>query len=198
MNVFVMLDIQVMEPTALMLTNVQLEMQDFLNKHDFPFENIIFENSKKWSPGTKNIRTSTVVDEVWAEGAFVGDCSIHSICTNTPGSRECECKVGFEGDGLTCQNINECELGTHLCSEFAHCVDINGDYNCQCWIGWSGNGIICENIDECSEVGSHDCHYYADCTDTDGSFECECIDGFYGSGNECLGRVIFVIISSTP
>ena len=156
----------------------------------FPWN--FFENSKKWSPGTRNIRTSTIVDEIWAEGAFVGDCSIHSICTNTQGSRECECKVGFEGDGLTCQNINECELQTHLCSEFAHCIDINGDYNCQCWIGYSGNGIICENIDECSEVGAHNCNYYADCIDTDGSFECDCIDGFYGSGNDCLGQVVCV------
>ena len=31
-------------------------------------------------------------------------CSINADCTNTEGSYECECHVGFLGDGWTCKS----------------------------------------------------------------------------------------------
>ena len=30
------------------------------------------------------------------------DCHANAICTNTPGSYECKCDDGYEGDGVTC------------------------------------------------------------------------------------------------
>ena len=37
-----------------------------------------------------------------------GGCDQYAQCTNTEGSRECECNSGFLGDGITCTDINEC------------------------------------------------------------------------------------------
>jgi len=31
-----------------------------------------------------------------------GGCSPLANCTNTPGSFECECRLGYTGDGKTC------------------------------------------------------------------------------------------------
>ena len=38
-------------------------------------------------------------------------CSRHGYCSDTDGSYECACQDGFEGDGVQCTNIDECELG---------------------------------------------------------------------------------------
>ena len=38
-------------------------------------------------------------------------CSSHGYCSDTDGSYECACQDGFEGDGVQCTNIDECELG---------------------------------------------------------------------------------------
>lgn len=38
-------------------------------------------------------------------------CSSHGYCSDTDGSYECTCQDGFEGDGIVCVNIDECELG---------------------------------------------------------------------------------------
>jgi len=32
-----------------------------------------------------------------------GGCSSQASCTNTAGSRICDCFSGYEGDGVTCQ-----------------------------------------------------------------------------------------------
>ena len=33
-------------------------------------------------------------------------CDDNASCTNTEGSFECECKIGFTGDGWNCSGIN--------------------------------------------------------------------------------------------
>ena len=35
-----------------------------------------------------------------------GGCDSNAICTNTPGSFNCNCKSGFSGDGITCIGIH--------------------------------------------------------------------------------------------
>ena len=44
-----------------------------------------------------------------------------SICTNTNGSFSCSCASGFRGDGITCDDINECQSGLHNCDIAAKC-----------------------------------------------------------------------------
>ncbi|XP_060558687.1 uncharacterized protein LOC132718978 [Ruditapes philippinarum] len=65
----------------------------------------------------------------------------------------CKCKPGFIDTPQNCQNINECEDGTHDCSEYAECTDTPGGYVCTCFNGYKGDGKSCEKLPiNCHEV----------------------------------------------
>lgn len=75
------------------------------------------------------------------------------------GSYECECYVGFVGDGFReCINDNECLHRTDSCPDNAYCIDTIGSYECECYDGYTdigaGFAFKCENIDEC-EMEAH-------------------------------------------
>ena len=46
--------------------------------------------------------------------------------------------VKHSGDGYTCTDINECDMGTHKCDVNAGCTNNDGSYTCACNIGYSG------------------------------------------------------------
>ncbi|XP_041445954.1 EGF-containing fibulin-like extracellular matrix protein 2 isoform X2 [Xenopus laevis] len=66
----------------------------------------------------------------------IDECSYSSYlcqhqCVNEPGSFSCSCPEGYQLLGTRlCQDINECELGTHSCSEQQTCVNFHGGYQC--------------------------------------------------------------------
>lgn len=92
-------------------------------------------------------------------------------CIDTPGSFICECRQGFEGDGLqNCSNVNECEKKTNNCH-----VSVLADHS-EC------AGI--RNTDDCVTYRSS-AQSQASCSDTEGSFFCECKTGYQGSGAQC-------------
>ena len=98
------------------------------------------------------------------------------------GSFECKCKSGYDGDGLTCSDFDECANNMHDCDVHADCKNTIGTYKCECHIGYGGSGLTndCHNIDEC-KTRTHDCnnkgHDNTQCVDNDGSFDCYCKKG---------------------
>lgn len=82
-----------------------------------------------------------------------------SICSNKPGSFDCKCVDGYEGDGRTCLDIDECELIES--SQPDELVDYRLRYGCP--------------LD-------------AICTNWPGSFRCECESGFQNTSNKCEGH----------
>ena len=109
------------------------------------------------------------------------------------GSFECKCKTGYDGDGFTCNDFDECENNMHSCDIHADCKNTIGTYMCQCQKGYAGSGMSadCHNIDEC-KLRTDDCnkkgHESSYCVDNDGSFDCYCKKG--------LGCNLFLVYSS--
>ena len=64
-------------------------------------------------------------------------------CVNVEGSYSCECREGYQGDGRTCTEMDECELGEDDCSDNAQCINTIGSFACQCQEGYRGNGKAC-------------------------------------------------------
>jgi MYXO-CTERM domain-containing protein len=78
--------------------------------------------------------------------AGTDDCDVNATCTNTPGSFECACNVGYAGDGRTCADVDECAAGTDDCHEAAFCTNTMGSFDCMCEPGFTGDGVTCELI----------------------------------------------------
>lgn len=80
-------------------------------------------------------------------------CAPVATCTNDPGSYSCRCPMGFFGDGIICDNVDECVQGTANCSPNATCTDLNGGYRCDCTPPYIGDGTVCSlcGNDVCNE-----------------------------------------------
>ncbi len=88
------------------------------------------------------------------------------------------------GNGIVCDDVNECANGSDNCSENAICVNTDGGFTCNCKAGYEGDGITCIDIDECAN-GTNNCSVNATCVNTDGSFVCSCKPGYEGNGVTC-------------
>ncbi|CAM9746628.1 unnamed protein product [Lampetra fluviatilis] len=121
-------------------------------------------------------------------------CSVDANCTNTIGSYTCACKLGYEGNGRDCMDIDECMRGTNSCnSSISDCMNNNGSYYCTCARGFTGNGTycaetgeMCTDVDECLKFGSAACGPGAYCVNTVGSYNCPCLAGYVSNGTHCL------------
>ncbi|XP_023932855.1 adhesion G protein-coupled receptor E2-like [Lingula anatina] len=68
---------------------------------------------------------------------------------DTVGSFSCSCLPGFTGDGQTCNDVDECSLGTDNCAENATCTDTVGSFSCSCLPFFTGDGITCVDTRTC-------------------------------------------------
>eukprot|EP00736_Rhodelphis_marinus_P010899 Rmarinus@m.552 len=148
----------------------------------------VYDISLEYGDLAGNLIAATVVgnvtydqNECWDS---VHNCHMNASCTNSIGSFECTCDVGFSGDGTSCADQDECKLMTDDCAPAADCTNSAGSFSCDCWNGYTGSGTNCTDLDECG-LATHDCHEMAYCENTQGSFICDCVLGYDGSGTLC-------------
>nr|XP_014346874.1 PREDICTED: uncharacterized protein LOC106704361 [Latimeria chalumnae] len=117
---------------------------------------------------------------------------ISKQCNGTRNVRSCKCNTGFEGNGVHCIDMDECQEGMPLkCLPQASCVNTYGSYFCQCPEGYEGDGLYsCIDVDECSQR-VHRCNNNADCMNSLGSYSCICQGGFFGDGIQCKAKSIW-------
>ena len=127
----------------------------------------------------------------WCEKGTCFDrltCPQNQECETSTGV-DCKCKSGFErASNNSCVDVNECEIGTHQCTELEECVNTNGNYKCHCINGyakkaWHG---LCGDINEC-KTGDNRCSELEKCVNTKGSYTCRCRFGFErASDDSCV------------
>ncbi|XP_067825529.1 hemicentin-1-like [Heptranchias perlo] len=111
-------------------------------------------------------------------------------CHNAMGSFSCACPAGFTVgfNGKTCEDVDECQLGTHMCNFGQDCQNEAGSYRClvRCGIGFkqSAERASCEDIDECEQSASSPCHQR--CLNAIGTYRCACEPGYQLQGQHCI------------
>ncbi|XP_042349831.1 EGF-containing fibulin-like extracellular matrix protein 2a [Plectropomus leopardus] len=88
------------------------------------------------------------------------------------------CPLGYEAQGDSCEDINECERDEHDCQPSQQCINTLGAFTCQCPDGYRKVGTECIDIDECRY---RYCQHR--CVNVPGSFSCQCEPGFQLAGN---------------
>lgn len=112
-------------------------------------------------------------------------CFNGATCTNTPGSFDCLCLVGFTGSDCGTE-IDFCS-NNDTCSFRGDCLSLVDGFVCSCDAGFTGTR--CEvDLDECD---SNQCQNDGTCIEGIGSFTCICDSGFTGALcgvdiNECI------------
>lgn len=88
------------------------------------------------------------------------------------------CPLGYEPQGDSCVDIDECEREEHDCQPSQQCINTLGAFTCQCPDGYRKVGTECIDIDECRY---RYCQHR--CVNVPGSFSCQCEPGFQLAGN---------------
>eukprot|EP00058_Branchiostoma_floridae_P003535 XP_002589023.1 hypothetical protein BRAFLDRAFT_87496 [Branchiostoma floridae] len=72
--------------------------------------------------------------------ACTESCHLHATCS--PSTRKCVCQPGWVGDGVHCQEFDECTIVS--CGAHQRCVNTPGSYVCECVPGFMDVGGVCQ------------------------------------------------------
>ncbi len=79
-----------------------------------------------------------------------GPCAVDATCRLSAGQWSCQCNDGYDGDGVRCDDIDECDQGVSPCPADAACENTFGGFECLCGPGLSFDDGRCQDIDECA------------------------------------------------
>ncbi|CAH0628596.1 unnamed protein product [Chrysodeixis includens] len=117
-------------------------------------------------------------------------CSVNPKvdCINLPGSFRCgQCPRGYEGDGYSCTDIDEClTIPNGGCSPLVTCHNTVGSRICgPCPPDYQGDGVTCTWRGSCN-IAHGGCHPSAQCIEipspTGKTLQCICPEGMIGDG----------------
>ena len=137
----------------------------------------------KCAPGYESNLLDKCVDIDECSANNLNNCdSVNGICFNYDGGYTCSCKNGYKGNGITCDDDDECESGTDVCSDNAKCANTIGSYTCACNENYSGNGYECirDEPETCDPICGD--HSYCDTTE----LTCKCLPGFEMIDGDCV------------
>ena len=81
----------------------------------------------------------------------IKNCDKNGTCNDE--NDDCVCNTGFDGDGFSCSDIDECLTDTHNCHINADCFNEIGSFECTCQSGYEGDGVTCHDIDLKTDIG---------------------------------------------
>lgn len=102
-------------------------------------------------------------------------CSPNATCDEQ--ARTCTCNEGYDGDGLLCEDVDECAAASFPCLTGSTCLNKPGSFQCICGSGYEIVGSACLDIDECSR-GLAACPPNSACLNTPGFYDCQCVQGY--------------------
>ena len=105
-------------------------------------------------------------------------CHVNANCSDNEGSYDCQCNVGYSGNGFNCSSKQVfCYL---ICVRYLT------------YFTFPQNKLFLSlyftDIDECL---SDPCHVNANCSDNEGSYDCQCNVGHSGNGFNCSSKQVF-------
>jgi len=116
-----------------------------------------------------------------------GGCAHQAMCkSDEAGKATCKCNLGYSGDGMTCDAINNCLIENGNCDQHAQCHNLGpGKNRCTCDPGYTGAGTlsspcslynVCTDRDDACDSNAK-CHYRGG-----GLYDCTCNPGYTGAG----------------
>nr|XP_039264177.1 uncharacterized protein LOC120339992 [Styela clava] len=110
--------------------------------------------------------------------SILSNCHKFADCVNLPGTYSCVCNGGYKGNGIICDDVNECDNLNGGCSYT--CTNTEKSYFCSCPSGFQLDSDMksCIDVDECTRTNLNNCQGLAKCNNLSPHFICSCPDNY--------------------